>query len=289
MNEYEIGARPDGGAIRGLFFGAALTVLLGLAAAFILSLLFGCATAPRAPLPAFEPDGTNLVPRAALVVNLTRVSVDAYGGWTGDCIGTDIDAEKACGALDALGIPYLALSNETATIAGVKAAALAVGAKVAPGGLLMLYFSGHGGQRAAFGPELDERDETICLYDGQLLDDTVWAMLQDVPRGVRVWMVTDCCNSGTNYRAAPPHDYAPAMRSWWRKDPDLLHWGAARDGQNAVGSSEGGFFTLALEAAYRPGMTYKAWFDAAKAVVKGKQKPQMSHTGDDFSDREAFQ
>ena len=289
MNEYEIGARPDGGAIRGLFFGAALTVLLGLAVAFILSLLFGCATAPRAPLPDFAPNGTNKVPRAALVVNLTRVSVDAYGGWMGDCAGTDVDAWKVKEALNLLHIPYIHLENAEATIAGVKAAARAVGAKVADGGLLMLYFSGHGGQQPAFGPELDERDETICLYDGQLLDDVVWELLHEVPKGVRVWMVTDCCNSGTNFRAGPPHDYAPAMRSWWRRDPDLLHWGAAKDGQNAVGSSEGGFFTTALCVAWEEGMTYKEWFDAALPLVKGRQKPVMNHTGTDFSDREAFQ
>ncbi len=276
----------SGNFVKGLIVGLAAELLF-VACWIFVALVAGCATPPRAARPAFEPDGTNKVPRAALVVNLTRVDVSAYGGWTGDCIGTGADAATVKGALDALGIPYLALSDAEATRAGVEAAARSVGATIAPGGLLILYFSGHGGQRPAFGAELDGLDETICLYDGPLLDDTVWAMLQDVPRGVRVWLVTDCCNSGTNYRG--PHNYARGVRAWWRHDPDLLHWGAARDGQNAVGSAAGGFFTIALEAAYRPGVTYREWFDAALPLVKGKQRPVSNYTGTDFSDREAFQ
>lgn len=276
----------NGNCVKGLIVGFAAELLF-VACWIFVALVAGCATPPRAARPAFEPDGTNKVPRAALVVNLTHVDVSAYGGWTGDCIGTDADAAAVKGALDALGIPYLALSDAEATRAGVEAAARAVGAKIAPGGLLMLYFSGHGGQRPAFGAELDELDETICLYDGQLLDDTVWALLREVPNDVRVWLVTDCCNSGTNYRGAP-HDYAKEVRRWWRRDPDLLHWGAARDGQNAIGSAAGGFFTLALEAAYRPGLSYREWFAAALPLVGGRQKPVMNFTGKDFSDKEAF-
>lgn len=276
--------------IRGLIVGFGATLLFVLAWIFV-ALLAGCASAPGEPPPSFSPDGTNKVPRAALVVNLTRVSAADYDGWSGDCVGTDKDAALVKSALDGLGIPYLHLENETATVRGVKAAARAVCSRVAPGGLCLLYFSGHGGQQPAFGAELDELDEldeTICLYDGRLLDDVVWAMLADVPAGVRVWMVTDCCNAGTNYRAGPPHDYAPAMSSWWRKDPDLLHWGAAKDGQSAIGSPAGGFFTLALEQAFVPGMTYREWFDAARPLVGGRQKPVMNFTGTDFSDKEAF-
>ena len=250
----------------------------------------GCAAAPRVTVapPAFEPDGTNLVGRAALVVHLTRVDPAKWRGWDGECPGTDRDAAVVCTTLDRLGVPYLALSDEQATVAGVIAAAEAVGARVAPGGLLMLYFSGHGGQRPDNADEGDGRDETLCLWDGALLDDTVWDLLCKVPEGVRVWLVTDCCNSGTNFRGAP-HDYARGVRAWWRRTPDLLHWGAAVDGTSAIGSWQGGFFTRALERAYKPGMTYAAWFEAAKPLVERKQRPAMNRIGKDFSNNEAFQ
>lgn len=279
-----------GNPLLGLLVGVALAISFIAIVLALAVLCPSCATTPRVTVApaAFEPDGTNLVPRAALVVHLTNVDPEKWNGWNGDCPGTDRDAAVVCTTLDRLGVPYLALANETATVEGVIAAAQAVGARVAPGGLLMLYFSGHGGQRATGDDEIDNRDETLCLWDGALLDDTVWDLLCKVPEGVRVWLVTDCCNSGTNYRAAP-HDYASGVSRWWRRQPDLLHWGAAVDGTSAIGSWQGGFFTRALERAYKPGMTYAAWFEAAKPLVERKQRPAMNHTGKDFSTTEAFQ
>ena len=258
-----------------------------LAAVLAAVLVAGCATT-HIEKPEFAPDGTNKVQRAALVVNLTHVDPMKYSGWHGYCAGSEKDAKAVKDALDSFGVPYIALADSQATRAGVEGAARAVGEKIADGGLLMVYFSGHGGQQAAFsGEAADGMDETICLYDGRLLDDTVWAWLKDVPRGVRVWLVTDCCNSGTNFRGAP-HDYANGVRAWWRHNPDLLHWGASQDGQNAVGGPDGGFFTIALRQAYEPGMTYEQWFKAAKKLVKGKQTPVANHTGKDFQKTEAW-
>ncbi len=265
-----------------LVAGAVMAVVLAAPAA----LVAGCATADISQ-PAFAPAGTNLVPRAALVVSVSRVDPTHWAGWSGDCPGADADATSVIAALDAREIPYIHLADEAATRAGVEAAARAVCGKVRTGGLMMVYFSGHGGQVEAFGSEADDLDETLCLYDGRLLDDTVWSWLRDVPDGVRVWLVTDCCNSGTNYRGAP-HDYANGVRAWWRREPDMLHWGAAQDGQRAIGSSAGGFFTIALRKAYKPGMTYRDWMKAAKPLVQGKQRPAANYTGTDFSDREAF-
>lgn len=256
--------------------------LLAFAVIFALASLVGCASAPRT-----APGET--VPRAALVVHLSNVDPAAYNGWNGDCPGTDRDAEKVCAALAGMGVPFVHLADGEATVAGVLAAAERVSGSVAPGGLLMLYFSGHGGQRLDAGAdEGDALDETICLWDGQLSDDVVWEALCRVPDGVRVWLVTDCCNSGTNFRGAP-HDYARGVGRWWRREPDLLHWGAAADGTSAIGTSRGGFFTLALERAWKPGMTYAEWFAAAEPIARRKQRPTTNHTGVDFSTREAFQ
>jgi hypothetical protein len=35
-------------------------------------------------------------------------------------------------------------------------------------------------------------------------------------------------------------------------------------------------------------MTYREWFEAAKPSVEKKQTPSMSHTGEDFSNMEAW-
>lgn len=278
---------------------ALLFALVGLVAAFAFgfSLITGCAMMrdyDPADAPEFAPDGTNQVPRAALVVHLTEVNPRRWGGWSGACPGTDADAAAVEAALSSRGVPYVSLSNEQATVSRVLAAADAVGGRVAPGGLIMLYFAGHGGRQADFGgDEIDDADETICLWDGPLSDDTVWSMLQRVPDGVRVWLVTDCCNSGSNFRHGPAHDYARGVARWWRSEPAMLHFGAARDGTQAWSNGRtGGFFTTALAATYSPGVSYADWFAAAKAAVtarKATQSPVMNWTGKDFSDTEAWQ
>ena len=273
----------DTNEIRRLKFYEGLRYLLAflfcMAGIVALAICHGCASAP--------PKAAGAAGRAAVVVGVSRVDPAAYGGWAGACPGTDRDAAAAADACAEGGIPCEVLLDEAATKAGVVAAAERAARSLGPDGLLLLYFSGHGGQRLGTGED-DGRDETICLYDGQLLDDTVWRLLSRVPAGVRAWMVTDCCHSGTNFRAAPPHDYAKGVRRWWRREPDLLHWGAARDGTSAVGTAAGGFFTLALREAWRPGITYADWFRAALPFVKGEQTPVESYTGADFRSREAW-
>lgn len=274
--------------------------LVGMIAAFAfgLSLILGaagCAALPFAErdVPQFAPDGTNSVPRAALVVTLTHVNPKRWGGWDGAEPATVEDSRAVRAALEARGIPYLCLSNEAATVRGVLGAAEAVGRRVGEGGLIMLYFSGHGSQWSGE-TETDGLDETLCLWDGALSDNIVWQMLERVPEGVRVWMVTDCCHSGSNYRAPPPpHDYARgarSKRSWFSsREPSLLHWGASTDATVAYGyPGYGGWFTYVLRKVYRPGMTYREWFEAARPSVQKKQTPSMSHTGEDFSNMEAW-
>jgi len=73
----------------------------------------------------------------------------------------------------------------------------------ANGDELFLHYSGHGGQqRDTKGDERDGKDETILPCDfqhaGQITDDDLHAMLVDsLPRGVRLWVIMDCCHSGT--------------------------------------------------------------------------------------------
>jgi hypothetical protein len=66
-----------------------------------------------------------------------------------------------------------------------------------------LTYSGHGGQVADItGDELDKKDETWCLYDGELIDDELYYQLSRFAAGVRVLVLSDSCHSGTVARAA---------------------------------------------------------------------------------------
>ena len=77
-----------------------------------------------------------------------------------------------------------------------------------PGDIFLLTYSGHGGQVPDYsGDEAledpsDIIDETLCLFDGQLVDDELYALWSAFPTDSRVLVVTDCCHSGTEHQGA---------------------------------------------------------------------------------------
>jgi metacaspase-1 len=101
------------------------------------------------------------------------------------------------------------LADERATTAGIKTrlAWLIDGSR--PGDVLVFHYSGHGSQvRDRNGDELDDGlDEIICPYDldwdDPFTDDDFAAIVADVPRGVSLTVLLDCCHSGTGLRVMP--------------------------------------------------------------------------------------
>lgn len=82
----------------------------------------------------------------------------------------------------------------------------------APGDRIVFHFSGHGSYTVdQDGDEDDGADELICLHgmdwnepDSYLLDDELRAWTAEVPAGVFLTMILDCCHSGTGTRAIAP-------------------------------------------------------------------------------------
>lgn len=81
-----------------------------------------------------------------------------------------------------------------------------------PGNRLVFHFSGHGSYTA----DLDEddpdyADELLCLHamswdnpGSYLLDDELRKWTTEIPEGVSVTFILDCCHSGTGTRMVPP-------------------------------------------------------------------------------------
>ena len=253
---------------------------------------------------------TNIVANSnntvALIASLTHVDPKAYNGWNGDCPGTDVDASVFRDMCYSHGVPYVKLENSQATIANVIENAVSVAKSLdSTGGLLVLFFSGHGGQvpTQSQGLEDDGLDETLCLWDGQLRDKDIWSLLNRLPKNVRVWMVTDCCNSGTNYRK--PRNFSVAIKRLANErhavraargiveraesqEPNLLHWGGCGDGESSYGSVNGGKFTTALVDTYNPRLTYREWFNSAIKRMPAYQRPTWGETGVSFGDTLIF-
>jgi len=74
------------------------------------------------------------------------------------------------------------------------------------GDVLLFHYSGHGSQvDDADGDETDDRlDEILCPYDldwdDPFTDDDLYAIVKDLPAGVNLTVLLDCCHSGTGLR-----------------------------------------------------------------------------------------
>jgi hypothetical protein len=70
------------------------------------------------------------------------------------------------------------------------------------GDILVFTYSGHGSSVPdRNSDEPDKKDETLYTYDGHLTDDVIRKILDQLPDGVRMTVISDSCHSGSITRA----------------------------------------------------------------------------------------
>jgi metacaspase-1 len=149
-------------------------------------------------------------------LGLNSVSASHYGGWSGELSACEFDAKDMAALATGRSIKATLLLTKDATRAKTLSALRAAAKTLVKGDFFFLTYSGHGGQVPdVSGEEADKLDETWCLYDGQLIDDELYAELGQFATGVRILVLSDSCHSGTVVRAAPPAIglTAPTQRS----------------------------------------------------------------------------
>lgn len=228
--------------------------------------------------------------KIALICNLTKVDKNAYDGWDGNCPGTDVDANNFAKLCNDNNIPYVKIENEQCTGRNIIELWKSCVSNLDPNnGLFIFYYSGHGGQVYS-STEKDGLDETLCLWDGQMRDDTVWQLLNIVPKTCRIFMVTDCCNSGTNFQL--PYNLKRSLDKKLKsrsQEPNLLHYGGCNDGESSYGSIRGGVFTNYLKKYYDNKLSYIDWFETCLEHMKYEtQKPTFMETGTSFKNMKIF-
>lgn len=146
-------------------------------------------------------------------IGLNCVDPGHYNGWRGTLKGCINDANAMREIADSFGYPSTILLDEEATAGAVQETIRAVALNLEPGGFLLLTYSGHGGQlKDPDGSEEDDKkDETWVLYDRQLLDDELNGLWSQFRPGVRVFVLSDSCHSGSVTKLAP---YLEIMRSF---------------------------------------------------------------------------
>jgi hypothetical protein len=140
----------------------------------------------------------------SLHLGLNYVDPKHYGGWKGELEACVNDAQAY--ALIANSMNYESVElvlNQDATREIVIDRITKASKILEKGDTFLITYAGHGGQIPDLdGDEDDDKDETWCLFNGQLIDDEfhqLWTLFRE---GVRIWVITDSCHSGTLIRGS---------------------------------------------------------------------------------------
>ena len=226
----------------------------------------------------------------SLHLGLNRVSPEAYNGWPGLLNACENDAVGL--SSEAAGMEFSASLkfNENATLENVRREIIGLTNEAEAGDFVVISYSGHGGQQYSFG-EADGYDETLCLYDGQMLDDEFAGLLALFKPGVNVVVILDCCHSGGMDRSAfrPAKRVAPSTVWKQRLAPrsprakiaaSVALFCACQEGETASDGDKFGAWTGSLLAALPAAVTVQTWFTIAAAHCPQGQHPVLRPLGE---------
>jgi hypothetical protein len=142
---------------------------------------------------------TTAKPKArALCVGLNSVDPRHYQGWSGPLSACEYDAQDMSRLLSRKGFDVATLLTAAATRLSVLGKLQELADISMPGDICVFTNSSHGGQLPDLNSDEDDgADETLCMFDGEIVDDElakVWSLFKP---GVRVVMFSDSCHSGT--------------------------------------------------------------------------------------------
>lgn len=147
-------------------------------------------------------------------IGLNQVDAVHYGG-SADLVGCHFDAEDMERIASERGFEKRTmLLDLQATREAVMEAITSAAEHLKAGDVFLLTYAGHGSQIPDLNADEDDRaDETLCLFDGMLIDDELYALWSTFADDVRIVMISDSCHSGSVSRAvrtAVPSDPAEA-------------------------------------------------------------------------------
>lgn len=129
-------------------------------------------------------------------VGLNHVSPGAYAGWNGQLAGCENDANAMVDLLKSQGFATKRLLNEEATAEGILGTIDDVARVAQPGDLVVVCYSGHGGQMAdPWG--LFASVDTWCVFDRQIIGHELGMLWSGFRPGCRILVLSDSCHSGT--------------------------------------------------------------------------------------------
>jgi metacaspase-1 len=135
-------------------------------------------------------------------IGLNAIDRKHYGT-NGALAGCEFDANDMAALAESKGFKTTKLLTRAATSQKVSDAIRGAATALSSGDMLLLTYSGHGGQVPdTNGDEADRKDETWCLYDREMVDDELYSMYAQFQPGVQIVVLSDSCHSGTVARGA---------------------------------------------------------------------------------------
>lgn len=213
-----------------------------------------------------------------LTVGLNRIDAAAYGD-SGSLNACENDAHDMAVLAQKAGFAGKTLLTESATSAAVLAELSNAAATLQSGDILFLTYSGHGGQVGdVTGDEPDGLDETWCLYDRQLLDDELYAMWAKFKPGVRIFVLSDSCHSGSVTKALMRTLHNEALDFALRSNKDLVSTLGDVNSQLALTMPSRRVKALPFELSWQMYLKNKAMYDSLQ-FVSGKKKDLKASIG----------
>jgi metacaspase-1 len=139
----------------------------------------------------------------SLHIGLNTVDPDRYGGWDGELTACEFDANDMKAIADDRGFDSTILLTSEGTADAVTGEIERAAGELEAGDIFLLTYSGHGGQvpdRNDEG-EADRSDETWVAYDREIVDDELYALWAKFQAGVRIFVLSDSCHSGSVLKA----------------------------------------------------------------------------------------
>jgi hypothetical protein len=247
------------------------------------------------------------------------IGINDYPGTGSDLAGCVNDANDWAAALDKRGFTVTKILDKQATGASIRNAIKTLVTQAKRGDLVVIQYSGHGSfVPDEDGDEPDGTDECLCPYDirtkGPITDDEMFDLFSARQQGVKVFMISDSCHSGTVARFAPivtpptirgkgtPQRkvrFLPPLvflskreaaklgtrRAFRTSSPPgryaALLMAGCQDTEYSYdayfeGRPNGAFTFVALRAldSLKPKATYRDWFNVVKKTLPSQQYPQ---------------
>lgn len=207
--------------------------------------------------------------------------------FAGECPGSGYDAERIYNLICKYTANVSYLRDANATKSNVTRELVNAISK-AGDGLVIFYYSGHGGSEPFPDTgieETDGNDEFLCLYDTWMRDNEIWSIISR-SKG-RVFLLVDACHSQTmmkesGFRLNMPLAWDHTMND--KMSFSLLCWSGCPDDTYSYGSPKGGQFTNSLLRHFNADKTYELLWKEIKSdkILRSYENPQSTALGNGF-------